>query len=308
MNNNLYWTVYKNLERELIELSNLVHIDDKQLEIYSIKITELLIRTVVEVESISKELYFQNGGLKQNNKDLFFDTDCLDLLENKWLLSKKQVQISAPNFYFNLVENRILTPLNKANKRGTSSSDWLKAYQAVKHNRAQSLAKGNLKHLIRALAGLYVLNLYYKDNLYDLGKDETGTNFDNSFGSSIFSTKTHKNNTISIDSEYTKNLDFDECIYIIKSTDKTRAEVQNSLKIVNDKINERATSILLQEIQKRFSGIQNQNQEQIQEEIKATFEKIKSDNMVTVAKENGHLLKKAFDELKYEAILNKQQY
>lgn len=142
MNHNIYWTVYKNLERELVELSNLLHIDDIQLEIYSIKITELLIRTVVEVESISKELYFQNGGTKVDDKDLFFDTDCLGLLENKWFLSKKQVQVSSPNFYFNIVDNKILTPLNKASKRGTSSSEWLRAYQAVKHNRAKSLKRG----------------------------------------------------------------------------------------------------------------------------------------------------------------------
>lgn len=63
--NNYYWAVYKNLERELSDLSNLIHIDDKQLNVYSIKIAELLLRTVVEIESISKTLYFQNGGENQ---------------------------------------------------------------------------------------------------------------------------------------------------------------------------------------------------------------------------------------------------
>ena len=29
---NIYWPVYKNLEKELVELSNQVHIDDKQLD------------------------------------------------------------------------------------------------------------------------------------------------------------------------------------------------------------------------------------------------------------------------------------
>ena len=104
MTNNFYWTVYKNLEKELIELSNLIHIDDNQLTIYSVKIAELLLRTSVEIESISKTLYFQNGGTKPNDINLFFDTDCLDLLETKFQLSKKQVQVSAPNFYFSLPE------------------------------------------------------------------------------------------------------------------------------------------------------------------------------------------------------------
>lgn len=34
---NPYWSVYKNLEKEIVELSNLVHFDDNQLSIYSVK-------------------------------------------------------------------------------------------------------------------------------------------------------------------------------------------------------------------------------------------------------------------------------
>ena len=165
----------------------LEHIDDNQLNIYSIKITELLIRTVVEVESISKELYFIMGGSKPNNNELFFDTDCINLIETNWLLSKKKVLVTSPNFHFSQVDNQILTPLKKANKRGNSSADWLKAYQAVKHNRAENFKKGNLKNLIRALAGLYVLNIYYKDISYDLEKDGTGINFDANVGGEIVS-------------------------------------------------------------------------------------------------------------------------
>jgi len=97
---NLYWSVYKNLEKEVLELSNQIHIDDEQLKVYSIKISELLIRCSVEIESISKDLFFNEGGIEPSNRDLFFDTDCLDLLETKWLLSKKKIIISAYNFYF----------------------------------------------------------------------------------------------------------------------------------------------------------------------------------------------------------------
>ncbi len=44
---NLYWPIYKNLEKEVVELSNWVHFDDKQLFVYSVKISELLIRCSV---------------------------------------------------------------------------------------------------------------------------------------------------------------------------------------------------------------------------------------------------------------------
>jgi len=308
MNTNLYWTIFKNIERELIELSNLIHVDDKQLEVYSIKLSELLIRTVVEVESISKELYFLNGGTKTDDINLFFDTDCLELLENKWKLSKKQVTVSATNFYFSLPENKLLTPLKKANKRGKSSSDWLRAYQSVKHNRAKSLTKGNLKHLIRALAGLYVLNLYYKNNLYELGQDGTGTNFDNRLGSSLFSVKTHVSQGFSIDIDFNKKPDYDECIYLIRPTDETRQIVQDALQTFSDKTNERKKSIIFLELKKQFEGIQVSSQEDVNEKLKIAIEKIEGDCMTQVARENGHLLKSAFEGLKYVGELNTQQY
>jgi hypothetical protein len=308
MNYNPYWSIYKNLERELVDLSNLIHIDDKQLEIYSTKISELLIRTTVEVESISEELYFQNGGTKPNDNELYFDTNCLALLENKWLLSKKQVLVSASNFYFDLVENKILTPLRKANKRGTSSSDWQKAYQAIKHNRVASLAKGNLKHLIRAMGGLFVLNLYYKDTFYELGKDATGTNFDNSLGSLIFSVKLHISTSISLTSDYSKKQDFDECVYLSIPTSETNKNVHEALKMLNDKTTERTISNIVDELKKQLTSTKIINQEEISKKIKTIAEKMQADNFLLFLKENGRLLRKAFEELKYLAVLNKQQY
>ncbi len=306
--NNFYWTVYKNLEKELSELSNLIHIDDAQLGIYSIKIAELLLRTSVEIESISKALYFENGGTKPDDINLFFDTDCLDLLETKWQLSKKIVQISAPNFYFSQTENQLLTPLNKANKRGSSSSDWQRAYQAVKHNRVTSLPKANLKHLIRAMAALYVLNIYYNNNGYALEKNSSGVNFDRNLGSIIFSVNIHINQSISIGNDYSKNSDFDEYIYLLKPTDDTRNAVQQKLKELNDLTIERTQTNLLEQITKQLAESQITNQEEISGKINSIAEKIKSDNMIQVARENGQVLKNTFENLKYEAVLNKHQY
>lgn len=185
--NNLYWSVYKNLEKELIELSNHIHIDDKQLNVYSMKIAELLLRTVVEVESLAKELYLCNGGSKGDDKDLYFDTDCLEFLRQKWNLSKKKVQIVSNNFHFEEKFNITFNPLKNAHKGGDKSESWLKAYQAIKHNRRVSLEKATLKNLIRAMAGLYILNLYYKDFSYELNNDSNGNYFDSSCGSDVFS-------------------------------------------------------------------------------------------------------------------------
>ncbi len=95
-------------------------------------------------------------------RTLYFDTDCLELLENSWHLSKKKLAISAVNFFLS-DDQRIITPLRKANKRGTSGAKWKQAYQALKHDRINSLKQATIKNLIDALGALYILNLYYKD-------------------------------------------------------------------------------------------------------------------------------------------------
>lgn len=121
-------------------------------------------------------------------RDLFFDTDCLDLLDKKWALSKKQIAISAINFYFIDNKNKILTPLYKSSKRGTSGSKWKQAYQAVKHDRKNSLNKATIKNLLHALGSLYILNLYYRDERTDIGRVYLNEHsFDNRAGSEIFS-------------------------------------------------------------------------------------------------------------------------
>lgn len=216
---NLYWSVYKNLEKEVLELSNQVHFDDNQLSIYSVKISELLIRCSVEIEAISKDLFFKVGGTEPTDGDLYFDTHCIQLLEDNWLLSKKKLIISAPNIYFQQEENRILTPLLKANKRGTSSCDWKKAYQAVKHNRTLNLDKGNIKNLLRALGALFILNIYFKDEVYKYEKDSNATNFPINMGSDIFAIKLHKWFSYDASHNYGKKEDFDECLYLTKYTD-----------------------------------------------------------------------------------------
>lgn len=52
MTPNFYWNVYKSLKKELIALSEVIHIDDNQLSVYSMKIADLLL----EIENIRKTM------------------------------------------------------------------------------------------------------------------------------------------------------------------------------------------------------------------------------------------------------------
>lgn len=199
----IFWQTYLNLEKEAIELSKYIFVTDEvqinsngsivvqsagsQLETFSPHIADLLVRCCVQIEAISKELYFDNGGTKsRQDKTIYFDEDCLKLIDIKWQTHNKIVMVVSP--FFNLIkdENRILKPLKNAHKR--QGNYWERAYQAVKHDRYLSLQKGNVKAFLHALAALYLLNLYYRNdswitNYQDISK------LDYSFGSSIFAVK-----------------------------------------------------------------------------------------------------------------------
>lgn len=189
---NSFWPVYKNLEEETLTLSKYIYFTDDQLEVYSMYIADMIMRIAVEIEALSKELYKNDGGpqvFDDNGKerDPFFDTECIKYLNDKWNICNRQIIVSCTNFNFSNQDNYILKPLHKADKRGSSSAIWNKAYQAVKHDRRTAIKRGNIKALIHALGALYILNIYYRNDLYEYGSiQEPNKFFDNRLGSSIF--------------------------------------------------------------------------------------------------------------------------
>lgn len=301
MSHNLYWPVYQNLEKEFLSICDIIHIDDSQLNVYSMKIAELLIRTVVEIESIAKNLYFSNGGSKPDDKDLYFDTDCMAHLVDIWDIDKKVVLVSSPNIFLTEDENRVLTPLHKSNKRGTSSADWCKAYQAVKHNRVRELKRGNLKHYLRALAALYILNLYFKDekvNFITPGKDQFQ---DFSFGSQIFSVlKPNNISSFASDGTYPKGADFEKHIYVAIPDNEKYQEI---VELINDN-NNIVQQTLIDELKMGISnGAISPDQDSISKFLAEKRPSISND----VFRRGVSTIGEKHMSLKYTAELNKNQ-
>ena len=117
MQQNLFFPVYKQLEKELDELSYFITFDKKQLKTYSIKISELLLRTVSEIENISKELCkrekikFLSYKNKHIRKVVYFN-DYFEKLEDLFLLSKKYVSFDLDNCNENIFDVK-LVPFKK---------------------------------------------------------------------------------------------------------------------------------------------------------------------------------------------------
>ena len=247
---NLFWNIYKNLENELIALSNNIFFCDEQDLVYSIHISDLLIRTAVEIEAISKELYKLAGGNMSpvdadgKQRDLFFDSDCIQFLDINWKITKKIVNVVSSNFFFMKEENLVLRPLKDCNKQGKGR--WKKAYQAVKHDRVGSIASGNIANLIRAMAALYILNIYYRNERYDAGTIMSSIPFDNRLGSGVFSvTLAHaekclfdeKMSDLSIDSTV-RNL-LDGAVIIQKYTEASFRDMHRAMIVYNHEAKER---------------------------------------------------------------------
>ena len=117
---NLYWPVYMNLEKEVMELTYSIHFCDELYDnVYSAKIAELLLRCAVEIESLSKTLYEVEGGdmkpLDEDGKEryLYYDLDCLKKLDINWALGSKEVIIAAPSIFFTKTEHGIMSPLKR---------------------------------------------------------------------------------------------------------------------------------------------------------------------------------------------------
>lgn len=130
----IFGQTYLNLEKEAIEVSKYIFFTDEilvngpngivtqtctsQLDVFSPYIADLLVRCCVQIEAISKELYFDNGGnKKRGDSSILFDEDCLKLIDIKWKTHEKNVLIVAPFFNFTKDENRVLKPLKEAHKR-----------------------------------------------------------------------------------------------------------------------------------------------------------------------------------------------
>lgn len=250
----LFWQTYLNIEKEFLDIAKYIYITDEstsyskgklvksncrtQLETFSPFIADLLIRTCVEIESISKELYYDFGGEKpRGDKDIFFDEDCLKLIDKKCQTHKKVVVISCPFFNLTKAENISFRPLKEAHKR--QGTDWEKAYQAVKHDRYSSISQGTVKNLLHAMGALYLLNIYLR-KIKLTSKYSDLRNLDLSLGSSIFSVRWPcKDYIFSIinNQNIPDILQANESPFILKFTDKYYKEVLEANKSMLEAMN-----------------------------------------------------------------------
>jgi hypothetical protein len=232
---NIYWPVYLNLEKNVDELAFAIHIDDMQMDVYSTRIMDLILRAAAEIESLSKELYRANGGTK-DGAVIKYDEDAIKLLNNRWQLEHKKVIISAAQCF---QSNRVLMPFVKNEVRTASSTgkltySWNNAYQNLKHDRGNSMKFGSVRYLFDILAALFVLNIYHRNEVVNLGKDQKGIAFPLNMGSSLFSIEISAGAGHDGQGVYIKKANFDSSIYYVDWTRESAKVFQDSLAAFNN--------------------------------------------------------------------------
>ena len=180
-----FWQSYLQLENDVLDICSYYYVNDEQLDVYSLRISDLIVRINIEIESIAKDLYYKNNpNPKKGNPK--YDMECLKFLNDLWEITEKEISIVNSFFDLEKENNKLITPLKEVIEKG--KPEWKDAYQSLKHNRANSITKGTLRNMLLSLGSLYILNIYNKDYVQTFENLKKTFNMETNFGSRIFAT------------------------------------------------------------------------------------------------------------------------
>lgn len=149
--------------------------NQKQLNVYSVKIADLILRTVAEIENLLKELCHKEGikflDKNRRKRKIVNFHEYHEKIEEKYLLSKKYVATVYDGFSEDLFFGGKILPFRRKemtkNGKKIQTISWHHAYNMIKHDRTKNFKHANLENLITALAALFLLNVFHKGKEYN---------------------------------------------------------------------------------------------------------------------------------------------
>lgn len=142
-----YTRAFLQLQKEMENLFLYVAPADKNLKTYSYHIHELLIRICIEIEANFKAIFAENHYSKQEKDFTIKDFWKIDVSHK---LSDYKVKMPIWEG-----KNKVFEPF--AGWKNSTSLTWYRAYNRSKHNRDKFFKEANLKNLMDAFCGLYVV-------------------------------------------------------------------------------------------------------------------------------------------------------
>ncbi|MDH4230939.1 MAG: hypothetical protein OEW04_02790 [Nitrospirota bacterium] len=144
-----HWNYFLSLEKDLEVLSRYVEFSNANFPCYSLEIARILFSAASEVDVVSKQLC----------KKLNANSSASNIHHYRKEIKKAYSEL--PSFKVTMPRFGLeLTPwLNWNETKGVP--DWWTAYNKVKHHRDTDFHKGNLKNCLNAVAGLFIIVLFF---------------------------------------------------------------------------------------------------------------------------------------------------
>lgn len=158
----LFFQIYRNLEKELLEMTDFIHFSEDNLGIFSINLATFILRCNVESESIMKELFKETELYSQRKeqglkRDKIFEQLRFNI-SSIYKLKHKKIFIYSDTFYFNGRYSKDFSPFDYKNSHNENIP---MIYNSLKHDRANNLYKATLEAAINSLGALFILNHFY---------------------------------------------------------------------------------------------------------------------------------------------------
>ena len=143
-----HWNYFLALEDDVVRMSRFLEPTTENFESYSLELMRILFGAASETDVVSKRLCRKlNSKSKADNITKY----------------KKEILAAYPQLISAVVEiprfGLTLTPW--VQWETDTSPLWWRAYNKVKHHRHTHFADASLKHTLNAVAGLFVLLLFY---------------------------------------------------------------------------------------------------------------------------------------------------
>lgn len=150
----LHWNYFIALESDVERLARFVEFTGNNFGTYSIEMAHLFLTAASEVDVVAKQLCsFVDAAASPANIEQYRAVlrRCLPEMEDSL--------VTIPRYGLDL------RPWS--NWREDETPDWWRAHNKVKHQRGEHFALANLKNVLNAMAGLFLLVLYYYRDVID---------------------------------------------------------------------------------------------------------------------------------------------
>lgn len=115
----------------------------------------------------------------------------------------------------------------------------------MKHDRSNYYTSGSIRQFLKALSALYLLNIYFKGDTYELGNSSEAESFNPILGSSLFFVKIYKNINGCNLNEATHLALSDDCTYVVCATDETNKKIKDLLNGIEDEVVDGSTKNIM---------------------------------------------------------------